>query len=186
MDQNNQNPQNQSTEQTPQVPTAPVAPAQTEHQEPVTTVMQPADAQPVVLPVEGTTTQPQPTEAGGQTTPAAQTAAPDAPQAEAPAMNAPSVTADMHTGQMPTQPTVTGAGNQPKRSLMMIVGVFIVVMLIAGGAVYVIGSIGKTQRLGMYTEKSLPANTQKTTVSPTPLPEEKELNTLETGDPETN
>ena len=167
-DQNQQNPAMPTPSASTQMPVT----EQPMNHEPITTVQQPTDAQPISLPVEP---QPQASETTLSASPVMGTASPIMPASESPMQ--PQVTTAMPTG-----------GNQQNnKPLMMIIGVFIIVMLAVGGIVFVMGQMNQTKRLGMETEKSLPANIQNAqtpTATPSPLPEEQELNAIDTGDPE--
>jgi hypothetical protein len=160
MDQNNQN---QQPEQPVQTPAAP------EQHDALTSVQQPPDAQPVNLQADQN--------------PQTQTSEihPEQPAPPIPEASSGS-TSVIHEGTSPTPTDIAPHNNNS----MKIAGGLIVLMVLVGGAVYAMGLMNKTQRLGMYTEKSLPANTNKQTptVAPSPLPEEQELNTIDTGDPE--
>ncbi len=160
MDQNNQN------QQPGQSVPSPAAPAQ---HDAVTSVQQPPDAQAVNLQAD-----PNPQ------TPVSEihTEQPAPPIPEVSSGSAPVI----HEGIPATPSNTTPHTNNS----MKIAGALVVIMLLAGVGVYVMGLMNKTQRLGMYTEKSLPANTQVPTVVPSPLPEEQELNSINTGDPESD
>lgn len=156
MDQNDKN----QLPTTPAVHTA--APAVPAH-EPITTVQQPSDAP--VMPIAVEAASPAVAPATPTEAPAVATAPSAAP---IPAHESPIVT-EVHTA----------TGNQPhKKPVMMLVGIFIIVMLVAGGAIYVMGLSNNTKRLGATMKKPV----QPVMVQPTetPLPEETELNSIDT------
>ncbi len=159
MDQNNTN---QLPTTPAEQPVTPVVPAH----EPITTVQQPSDAPAMPLAVEGT---PAPAAPAVPVTPT-----------EAPAMaSAPAaVPASAHDSPIVTE-VHTATGGQPhKKPVMMLVGIFIIVMLVAGGAIYVMGLSNNTKRLGATIQK--PVQTVVAQPTEVPLPEETELNTIDT------
>jgi hypothetical protein len=147
--------------ETPATPPAeiPSPPVEVHHNE-LTTEQLPADATPLPIPVE--------------------TAAPAI-------ANTPTVTpapeATPEQGTTPPAPVAAQGGtDQPaKKPVVMIAGVLIAVIAIAGGAFFVMGRTNQTKRLGAYIKKTTPAIVQPTA---SPMPEEQELNTLDTGNPE--
>lgn len=151
---------NQSTNQTPNEPTqqTPAAPVQ--------------EAQPVQTPPP-TTPESAPQQPAAVTGPTTATSTETPPSAPTQPVNT--------TPVSQTAPTTTPPAGGHNKKLLMLTGVFLFVILLAGSTVYVMGVMNRTKQMGAYAHR--PTAVVPTRVPTPTVQNPMDVNAIDTGDP---